>query len=340
MNTRDRYAFTYGKISIRAQLPYGKGIWPALWMLGTSFTPTSGTKSGEIDIMELVGGGVSGDYTMYCAIHYDDNGYAHNESGPLWPLKPGEKFHDDFHVFELEKTTTDLTFRLDGNYLWTISIDSVTQPERSEFQLPFFLIMNIAVGGKWPGNPDATTVFPQTMLVDWVRYYQWTGSGSPPPPATPTPRPNHIIVPLRQYSRWNDEPSLSLVYVFGVPTETTGLNIRTLVDSDKPWVAGVHWPTIVSVRTTDVLQLSFYARKLSPAIATVIRTHVLFEENYDPYTRSLSETSFLGASTSWALFTWTFSPVSNYRPGNVSVKLLLGYGPQEFEVTDVILVRN
>eukprot|EP00276_Gloeochaete_wittrockiana_P024851 CAMPEP_0184369596 /NCGR_PEP_ID=MMETSP1089-20130417/162338_1 /TAXON_ID=38269 ORGANISM="Gloeochaete wittrockiana, Strain SAG46.84" /NCGR_SAMPLE_ID=MMETSP1089 /ASSEMBLY_ACC=CAM_ASM_000445 /LENGTH=353 /DNA_ID=CAMNT_0026712069 /DNA_START=227 /DNA_END=1285 /DNA_ORIENTATION=- len=140
--------------------------------------------------------------------------------------------------------------------------------------------------------------------------YPRTISGSPPPTSKPTPRPIPVIVPWRQYKTWlNDEkaqPSLSLVSVSAVPTETEGLNIRTLDDGVNPWDTGVHWPTIVSVRTTDVLQLSFYARKLSPTSATVIRTQVLFEENYEPYTRSLNDASFLVASTSWALFTWTF----------------------------------
>mmetsp|Transcript_28978 Transcript_28978/g.48714 ORF Transcript_28978/g.48714 Transcript_28978/m.48714 type:complete len:704 (+) Transcript_28978:135-2246(+) len=344
MNTRDRYAFLYGKIAIRAQLPYGKGIWPALWMLGTSFSTVGWPQCGEIDIMEIIGGGVNGDSATYSTIHYDNNGYATASSGQLLPLNPGETFHDAFHVFELEWTTTALTFRLDGNYLWAVSIDLSVYPSRSEFHQPFFLLMNVAVGGNWPGYPDASTVFPQSMLVDWVRYYQWSGPTPPPSPASPTPNPNSVIVPWTSYQSWvNDgkaQPTFTLVSVTDAPTtDNAVLRIGTLDNGLNPWDTGVHWPTIVNVQTSDMLRLSFYARKISPTTATVIRTQVLFETNSGPYVQSFAYTSFLTTSTSWQLFNWTFSPAAFYAPGAASVKFLVGYGPQEFDITAVALLR-
>mmetsp|Transcript_15388 Transcript_15388/g.25412 ORF Transcript_15388/g.25412 Transcript_15388/m.25412 type:complete len:757 (+) Transcript_15388:161-2431(+) len=341
MVTRDRYSFAYGKLAIRARLPYGKGIWPALWLLGPK--EIGWPRCGEIDIMEIIGGG-SGDSTMYCTIHYDNNGHVGVGSGALNPLDPLQIFHNAFHVFELEWTAAALTFRLDGNLLWKVPINQTEYPSRSAFHQPFYLLMNVAVGGSWPGSPDATTVFPQTMLIDWVRYYQWSGSGDPPPPLTPTPRPNHVLKPWRQFASWANDPkahlSLTYVYISGVPTETIGLHIATLDSATYPWDCGVYWPTIVAVTTADVLNLSFYARLVSPVNATVIQVHVIFETGSAPFVRSLSRTTYLSASTSWSFFTWTFSPVANYSASAASIKFLVGFGPQEYEISDVILVRQ
>ncbi|MCB2195696.1 MAG: family 16 glycosylhydrolase [Bacteroidetes bacterium] len=161
------HSWKYGKIEARIKLPYGQGIWPAFWMLGDGiFEGTPWPGCGEIDIMEMVGGGEGKDDVIYGTMHYDDNGHA--EYGDSYQLSEGI-FADDFHVFSIEWTQTQLKWYVDGiKYHEASLIPSYL----SEFQKEFFILLNIAVGGNWPGNPDGSTVFPQKMMVDYVRVYQ------------------------------------------------------------------------------------------------------------------------------------------------------------------------
>ena len=156
----------FGKVEIRARLPEGQGIWPALWMLGESFSSIGWPFSGEIDIMEMIGGAGRED-TVFGTIHWDDAG-VYRFSGGASSLASGT-FSDGFHVFSIEWDRSSIRWFVDGRRYHT---ESIIDPDKSELRQPFFLIMNIAVGGNLPGSPDATTVFPQRMLVDYVRVYE------------------------------------------------------------------------------------------------------------------------------------------------------------------------
>lgn len=161
------HSWKYGKIEARIKLPYGQGIWPAFWMLGNGiFEGTPWPGCGEIDIMEMVGGGEGKDDVIYGTMHYDDNGHA--EFGGSYQLSEGI-FADAFHVFSVEWTQTQLKWYIDGIKYHEASL---TPAYLSEFHKEFFILLNIAVGGNWPGNPDGSTVFPQKMMVDYVRVYQ------------------------------------------------------------------------------------------------------------------------------------------------------------------------
>ncbi|OFX90007.1 MAG: hypothetical protein A2W99_08380 [Bacteroidetes bacterium GWF2_33_16] len=161
------HSWKYGKIEARIKLPYGQGIWPAFWMLGNGiFEGTSWPGCGEIDIMEMIGGGEGKDDVIYGTMHYDDNGHA--EYGDSYQLPDGI-FADNFHVFTLEWTQTQLKWYMDGIKYHEASI---TPSYLTEFQKEFFILLNIAVGGNWPGSPDASTIFPQKMVIDYVRVYQ------------------------------------------------------------------------------------------------------------------------------------------------------------------------
>lgn len=163
MITQDKYEFQYGRIDIRAKLPKGQGIWPALWLLGANINDVSWPKCGEIDIMELVGHEPN---QTHGTAHYDNNGHQYRGSGKT--LDSGE-FADKFHVFSVIWTKESLSWYLDGESFLTFKAEDL---DGFPFNTPFFFIMNVAVGGDWPGNPDATTVFPQTMEVDYVRVFQ------------------------------------------------------------------------------------------------------------------------------------------------------------------------
>lgn len=159
----------YGKIEARMKLPYGQGIWPAFWMLGKNFFEGTGWPAcGEIDIMEMVGGGEGRDDVVHGTVHWADNGGNYASYGDKYQLSSGI-LADNFHVFSIEWNSSSIKWFIDGIQYHVIDI---TPGALSEFHQEFFLILNIAVGGNWPGYPDATTVFPQQMQVDYIRVYQ------------------------------------------------------------------------------------------------------------------------------------------------------------------------
>jgi beta-glucanase (GH16 family) len=173
LNTAGKQAWTYGKIAARIQLPYGQGIWPAFWMLGANIDENGGDtpwpQSGEIDILELYG---SKDASVVEAnIHYADETGSHASMGAVPYKLPQGRFADGFHVFELEWSEERLSWFVDGERFASTSIAS---DEFSEFHRDFFILLNMAVGGRTAGPPDATTDFPLHMYVDWVRVYQAT----------------------------------------------------------------------------------------------------------------------------------------------------------------------
>ena len=166
ITTQDKFDFKYGRIEARIRLPYGQGLWPAFWMLGANISSVGWPSCGEIDIMEMVGG-TDGDNTCYSTIHWDDNG-EHAQYGESYTL-PSGIFADDFHVFAVEWNEQEIRGYMDDVHYYTVDI---TPEELSEFRNNFFIILNVAVGGDWPGPPDQTTEFDQVMEVDYVRVYE------------------------------------------------------------------------------------------------------------------------------------------------------------------------
>jgi beta-glucanase (GH16 family) len=179
LKTQGRQSWTYGKFAARLRLPQGQGIWPAFWMLGDNIATVGWPKCGEIDIMEMIGGGENRDDSAYGTIHWDANGHASVGSSRIELVDP-EIFHDDYHVFEVEWSPTTIVWKIDAVETARVSIDRAVWPEMEEFHRPFFILLNVAVGGNWPGSPDASTVFPQTLAVDWVRVYSSAAMANAP----------------------------------------------------------------------------------------------------------------------------------------------------------------
>lgn len=169
--TKDKVDIKYGRVDIRAVMPKGQGIWPALWMLGSNINTVGWAKCGEIDILEMIGGNAVGrDGTAYATAHWFADSQSKNVNyGGHKDLATGEKLADQFHVFSIVWDATKITWYLDDVQFHVIDI---TPAELSEFKEEFFFIMNVAVGGNWPGSPDATTNFPQRMAVDYIRVFQ------------------------------------------------------------------------------------------------------------------------------------------------------------------------
>ncbi len=165
MKTQGKHSFQYGRIDIRALLPRGQGIWPALWMLGNDIETVGWPKCGEIDIMEMIGG--SGrENEVHGTLHWDNNG--HTYSGGSHTL-PSGTFGDEYHVFTIIWDETSIRWFVNDIEFYELLI---TPAHMAEFHQEFFFIFNVAVGGNWPGYPDETTVFPQQMRVDYVRVFQ------------------------------------------------------------------------------------------------------------------------------------------------------------------------
>jgi beta-glucanase (GH16 family) len=164
IKTKGRFAFTYGKVSARIKIPRGQGIWPAFWMLGANIDGRSWPGCGEIDVMEVIG---REPRLSHGTIH--GPGYA-GAQGPssTWSPASGE-VGDDFHVFALDWEPERLRFYVDGQLYATRTPADIPEDETWVFDHDFFLLLNVAVGGTWPGDPDASTPFPSELLVDWVR---------------------------------------------------------------------------------------------------------------------------------------------------------------------------
>lgn len=161
-----RISWMYGRIEARIKLPYGQGIWPAFWMLGSNINTVGWPTCGEIDIMEMIGG-TNRDNTAYGTAHWNSNG--HQSKGSSYKLPTG-KLSDDYHTFTIQWDSQRIIWYIDESLYYLLPFNSTM----NAFQAPFFIILNLAVGGNWPGYPDNTTVFPQTMTVDYVRVYQMT----------------------------------------------------------------------------------------------------------------------------------------------------------------------
>lgn len=165
ITTKGKYDFTYGKIEARMQLPWGQGIWPAFWMLGSNIDVVPWPGCGEIDIMELFG---NQPFRVLGSLH----GPGYSGSNPITRHFDlfNDRFDTGFHTFTLEWRENNIKWFVDGQLYSTITPSDASG--EWVFNHPFYMILNLAVGGNPPGNPNSSTVFPQTMIVDWVRVYK------------------------------------------------------------------------------------------------------------------------------------------------------------------------
>jgi len=169
LRTKNKGDWKYGRFEIRAKLPLGQGLWPAIWMLPTDWVYGGWAASGEIDIMELLG---QDPQKVYGTLHYGGQSPDNVQTGDSYSLITGS-FSSSYHTFTLEWEENEIRWYVDGTlYATQTSWYSSSAPYPAPFDQRFHIILNVAVGGNWPGNPDNTTTFPQTMLVDYVRVYK------------------------------------------------------------------------------------------------------------------------------------------------------------------------
>lgn len=166
LKTAGRFSQKYGRFEARIRIPSGRGIWPAFWLLGDDFSITGWPACGEIDIMEGIGSKAS---NIYGGLH-GPGYFGRNASTGSYRL-PAGRFSDNFHVFAVEWEPAVVRFYVDTHLYATKTPADLPAGKRWVYDHPFFLILNLAVGGYLPGSPDDSTVFPRRMLVDYVRVY-------------------------------------------------------------------------------------------------------------------------------------------------------------------------
>lgn len=174
LTSQNKISVRFGRVDVKAKMPSGQGIWPAIWMLGDNIDEISWPGCGEIDIVEILGQEPD---RMYSTVHFT------NSENSLESIQgESNNFGDlsaDYHVYTVEWTADQIRFLLDGTMISELAIED----DMKEFLRSFYIILNVAVGGYWPGDPDNTTVFPQQMLVDYVRVYGQEDFVAPDAPA-------------------------------------------------------------------------------------------------------------------------------------------------------------
>jgi beta-glucanase (GH16 family) len=170
IRTSNKFSQAYGRFEARIKIPFGQGIWPAFWMLGNDHDVAGWPICGEIDIMENIGKEPS---IIHGTLHGPGYSGAKGVTAS-YSLPASRKFSDDYHTFAVQWEENLIRFYVDDRLYITRTPADLPAGKAWVFNHPFFIILNVAVGGNFPGSPDATTVFPQLMKVDYVRVYQRT----------------------------------------------------------------------------------------------------------------------------------------------------------------------
>lgn len=168
LDTQGHFAQQYGRFEARIKLPSGQGLWPAFWLLGNDVTTAGWPACGELDIMENIG-------SEPAKVHGSLHGPLYSGDSPLtgaYTLPGHRSFSDGFHVFAVEWDPASIRFYVDNVLYETQTPDSIPANKKWVFNHPFFIVLDLAVGGYWPSDPNRNTVFPATMLVDYVRVYR------------------------------------------------------------------------------------------------------------------------------------------------------------------------
>jgi beta-glucanase (GH16 family) len=168
LKTQGLFGQAYGRFEARIKIPAGQGMWPAFWMLGNDITSNGWPKCGEVDIMENIGKEPG---TVHGSLHGPSTTGRTSDVTAPFSLPAAHNFADDFHLYAVEWEPGTIRFYVDTALYATFNSSQWPTGGTWVFDHPFFVIINVAVGGDWPGPPDGTTVFPQQMLVDYVRVY-------------------------------------------------------------------------------------------------------------------------------------------------------------------------
>jgi beta-glucanase (GH16 family) len=169
LKSQGLFAQAYGRFEARIKLPAGQGIWPAFWALGDDIDKVEWPKCGEIDIMENIGKEPA---TNHGSLHGPSSEKPTSDLSAAFSLPGGKRLSDDYHLYAIEWEPASIRFYFDSHPYATFTPSQLAAGGKWVYDHPFFILLNVAVGGDWPGSPDVTTVFPQKMFVDYVRVYK------------------------------------------------------------------------------------------------------------------------------------------------------------------------
>ncbi|MEN6556824.1 MAG: glycoside hydrolase family 16 protein [Thermoguttaceae bacterium] len=164
LTTKNRANWKYGRIEVRAKIPHGRGVWPAIWTLGSDISRVDWPACGEIDIMEVVGKEPN---HIHGTVHYGLGGQHQSDGATITTPKP----YDDFHIYAVEWTPDRIDFFFDKKKYHSFPIDQAGANRDNPFRKPHYLLLNFALGGDW-GGPIDDSALPQQLIVDYVRIYQ------------------------------------------------------------------------------------------------------------------------------------------------------------------------
>lgn len=165
VNTQKKFEFQYGRVDVRAQLPEGKGVWPAIWMLGADFDEVSWPNAGEIDIMEHVGKAPD---EIHSTVHFPWDNYSGYDSHGA--MKKIDNAAGEFHIYSMEWNEEKIDFLIDNEVFHSFQVSEAGE-ENNPFRKPFYLILNLALGGNWAGEVDPD-IFPQHFVIDYIRVFK------------------------------------------------------------------------------------------------------------------------------------------------------------------------
>ena len=206
IDTNQKFSVQYGTIQIRMRMPTAQGMWPAFWSVGVNTAQVGDPNGGEIDAVEAIGSD-SGTSKVYGTLHGPDAGDPGYWSSGGTVIASSDL--SQWHTYAISWQPGQISFLLDGLVYYTATSSSLPANDEWVFDSqPFYLILNLAVGGTWPGDPDASTTFPQLMNVAWVRVYSLPQS-SPPSPAVSSPSPSPAASSPSQSSSLSPSPSPS-----------------------------------------------------------------------------------------------------------------------------------
>lgn len=358
--TKEKGDWTYGKVVVRAKLPIQQGMWPAIWMMPTDEAHYGGwPASGEIDIMELIGG-QNKDHEIYSTIHYDskkaDGSHGHDQG--KFTLPQGESFADEYHDFQVEWLPGMIRFYVDGKLHHQINNWQTTaagQPESytfpAPFDRPFYLILNLAVGGDWPGSPENDFVS-EKMNVDFVRVYSYKNMDQWPDVTSSPIEPEKQRAPQADGNQIYNERFTKGADTNGVPADWKFITnaggegkVEVVDDPVKDKVAKV---TIAKAGTetysVQLTQMPMYIKKdkkykvefdAKASANRIIRSKVnQFEKSWTNY----SEERAFTVTTDWQPYEYEFN-MRNGSDNNARFEFNLGLNEGEVSVTNVRLTE-
>ncbi|WP_339242822.1 carbohydrate binding domain-containing protein [Paenibacillus sp. FSL R5-0517] len=352
--------WTYGKVVVRAKLPIEKGMWPAIWMMPTDEAHYGGwPASGEIDIMELIGGNESNN-KVYSTLHYDsvkpDGSHGHDQGSLTLP--EGETFADDYHDFQVEWLPGMIRFYVDGKLHHEVTnwqTKAAGQPEYytfpAPFDRPFYLILNLAVGGDWPGSPESDFTS-ETMNVDFVRVYSYKNLNTWPDvttnPIEPVqqrePQADGNLIYNDRFTEGSEENGVPLQWKFITNADGAG-SVQVVEDEQKGKAAQVSIDASGTENySVQLTQMPMYMKKNKKykiqfdAKASANRTIMSKVNQFEKSWTNYSGDNTFELTTDWQSYDYTF----NMRDGsdnNARFEFNLGLDDKTVWLANVRLIE-